>query len=146
MYRSRSLITSPLAPSSSGHRHASSARDKWEGISKNRHCEGSCVNLVLKISPNCRQGGGCLKVQKLCRRHMCTVPSLLSADLACGVWLLRKLHSCGVKFLELIIHFRSLGDEVAATRIINSGSPTYFGLLRPPQRQLGWAKGFYQDA
>ena len=58
------------------------------------------------------------------------LPSLLSAD-----WLSGKPHSCGVKFLEPIIHFLSLRGEVAATNIINSGRPTYFGLLRLPLGQ-----------
>lgn len=78
------------------------------------------------------QAWGGMFADVICAR---SPPSLLSADLACGVWLSGKLHSCGVKFLGLIIHFRSLGGEVAATDTINSGRPTYFGLLRLPLRQ-----------
>ena len=62
--KSASCKVRGLAEEVKGSLHIWCPHQRGEGSRKSRHSKGSCVNLVLEISPKCGQGGSGLKIPK----------------------------------------------------------------------------------
>ena len=66
--------SSPSPPSTTGPYLYDVYTERGRGLPKCRCGKRGCMDLVLWIWPECRQGGGCQKSQKLCRRHLSMSP------------------------------------------------------------------------